>query len=63
MEKRVFTIRGQSKPQGLFYSSDFKRIFVANGEDGTCKTFIHDSFRQTSQPLMSAVYQLLFARI
>src|SRR5262245_51016672 len=32
--KRVFSIPGQSKPQGLFYSPDFKKLFVANGTDG-----------------------------
>ena len=30
--KRIFSIRGQSMPQGVFYSSDFKRLFVANGQ-------------------------------
>ena len=33
--KRTFSIRGQSMPQGVFYSADFKRFFVANGKDGT----------------------------
>jgi WD40 repeat protein len=37
--KRVSSIRGQSKPQGVFYSSDLKKLFVANGTDGTCKIF------------------------
>jgi hypothetical protein len=35
--KRIFSIRGQSMPQGVFYSADFKRLFVANGKDGTVK--------------------------
>jgi DNA-binding beta-propeller fold protein YncE len=43
--KRVFSIPGQSKPQGLFYSSDFKKLFVANGTDGTCKIFAGDTFK------------------
>jgi len=42
--KRVFSIRGQSMPQGVFYSTDFKRLFVANGKDGTCKIFRGDNF-------------------
>src|SRR5260370_13300413 len=42
--KRVFSIPGQSKPQGLFYSPDFKKLFVANGTDGTCKIFPEDTF-------------------
>jgi DNA-binding beta-propeller fold protein YncE len=42
--KRIFSIRGQSMPQGVFYSADFKRVFVANGKDGTVKIFRGDSF-------------------
>src|SRR6516165_2677873 len=42
--KRIFSIRGQSMPQGVFYSADFKRLFVANGKDGTVKSFRGDSF-------------------
>jgi DNA-binding beta-propeller fold protein YncE len=43
--KRVFSIPGQSKPQGLFYSPDFKKLFVADGTDGTCKIFTGDTFK------------------
>lgn len=43
--KRVASIPGQSKPQGIFYSPDFKRLFVANGTDGTCKIFRGDNFK------------------
>src|SRR6266853_3454465 len=32
--KWISSIPGQSKPQGLFYSPDFKKLFVANGTDG-----------------------------
>src|SRR6516162_5095501 len=42
--KRIFSIRGQSMPQGVFYSADFKKLFVANGKDGTVKSFRGDSF-------------------
>src|SRR5262249_51905932 len=42
--KRISSIRGQSMPQGVFYSSEFKKIFVANGRDGTVKSFSGDSF-------------------
>src|SRR5258708_18410577 len=42
--KQVFNIPGQSKPQGIFYSTDFKRLFVANGIDGTCKIYSGDKF-------------------
>jgi DNA-binding beta-propeller fold protein YncE len=31
-------------PQGVFYSTDFKRLFVANGKDGSAKIFRGDSF-------------------
>jgi DNA-binding beta-propeller fold protein YncE len=31
-------------PQGVFYSTDFKRLFVANGKDGTVKIFRDDNF-------------------
>ena len=40
--KWVSSIPGQSKPQGLFYSPDYKKLFVANGTDGTCKIFAGD---------------------
>lgn len=43
--KWIASIPGQSKPQGLFYSSDFKKLFVANGTDGTCKIFAGDTFK------------------
>jgi DNA-binding beta-propeller fold protein YncE len=42
--KRIFSIRGQSMPQGVFYSADFKRLFVANGKDGTVKIFSGNNF-------------------
>lgn len=29
--KRVFSIPGQSRPQGVFYSPDFNKLLVANG--------------------------------
>jgi hypothetical protein len=43
--KWIASIPGQSKPQGLFYSPDFKKLFVANGTDGTCKIFEGDTFK------------------
>jgi DNA-binding beta-propeller fold protein YncE len=43
--KRISSIRGQSMPQGVFYSADFKKLFVANGRDGTVKIFSGDNFR------------------
>ncbi len=43
--RRTSSILGQSKPQGIFYSVDFKKLFVANGTDGTCKIFAGDTFK------------------
>ena len=43
--RRTFSIPGQSKPQGVFYSADFKKLFVANGTDGTCKIFDGQTFK------------------
>jgi DNA-binding beta-propeller fold protein YncE len=43
-DKRIFSVRGQSMPQGVFYSADFKKLFVANGGDGTVKIFRGDGF-------------------
>jgi hypothetical protein len=42
--KRISSIPGQRKPQGVFYSTDFNKLFVANGTDGTCKIFRGDTF-------------------
>jgi hypothetical protein len=42
--KRISSIRGQRMPQGVFYSADFKKVFVANGKDGTVKIFSGDKF-------------------
>jgi hypothetical protein len=42
--KRISSIRGQSMPQGVFYSADFKTLFVANGKDGSLKIFNGDNF-------------------
>src|SRR5713226_986356 len=43
--KRVFSIPGQSKPQGVFYSSDFNKLFVDNGGDGPCKVYDGNTFK------------------
>jgi hypothetical protein len=50
--KRIFSIRGQNKPQGVFYSSDYRTLFVANGGDGTYKVFRGDDYKHVfSVPL------------
>jgi DNA-binding beta-propeller fold protein YncE len=43
--KHISSIPGQSKPQGIFYSVEFSKIFVANGDDGTCKIFRSNDFK------------------
>lgn len=43
--KRISSIRGQSMPQGVFYSAEFKKVFVANGRDGSVKILSGDNFR------------------
>jgi hypothetical protein len=43
--KRGLSIPGQSKPQGVFYSPDFNRLFVDNGGDETCKINTADTFK------------------
>jgi DNA-binding beta-propeller fold protein YncE len=43
--KWIASIPQQSKPQGVFYSTEFKKLFVANGTDGTCKIFAGDTFK------------------
>ena len=42
---RTSSIPGQSKPQGVFYSLEFKKLYVANGTDGTCKIFDGETFK------------------
>lgn len=43
--KRISSITGQNMPQGVFYSPNFKRLFVANGKDEDCKIFRGDNFQ------------------
>jgi DNA-binding beta-propeller fold protein YncE len=53
--KWVFSISGQSYPHSAFYSPDFKRLFVANAKDSTCKIFGGDNFKLiVSLPLMGS---------
>ena len=35
--KKLQSIPGFSKPQGVYYVPKLKKVFVANGNDGTCK--------------------------
>jgi DNA-binding beta-propeller fold protein YncE len=40
--KRILSIKGQNKPQGVFYSPDFNRLFVSNGDGENYKVFRGD---------------------
>jgi len=41
----IKSIKGLREPQGVVYIPEFNRVFVASGEDGTCKAFEADTFR------------------
>ncbi len=43
--KRLQTIRGLHEPQGVTYVSEFNKVFVANGKDGSLRIYDGDSFR------------------
>ncbi len=43
--KRVHSISGLQQPQGLLYLSGPNHLYVANGEDGTLRTFDGTSYR------------------
>ena len=45
--KRVHSIAGMSKPQGVLYLSTAKQILVANGDDGTLKSLDASDFSIT----------------
>jgi len=42
--KRISSISGLHEPQGIVYVQDAKKIFVANGEDGTVQIFDSNTF-------------------
>src|SRR6266542_2595894 len=50
-KKLLHSITGLHEPQGIYYLADLNRIYVAGGEDGTCKMFDGASYalRKTSQ--------------
>ncbi len=45
MGSRVHSIGGLQEPQGVIYIPEFKKIFVTNGGDGSCRIFDVDSFK------------------
>ncbi len=46
--KVVHSIRGLHEPQGVFFSSEGNRLYVANGQDGHVRVFDGQSFEQTA---------------
>lgn len=40
--KRIRSIPGFKKPQGIFYSGDLNKVFVASGDDGMLRVFRSD---------------------
>jgi DNA-binding beta-propeller fold protein YncE len=42
--KRIHSIPGLREPQGVLYLPDLKRLYVANGEDGTLRMFDGNSY-------------------
>ena len=51
--KRTQSIPGFSKPQGVFYAPNMKKLFVANGTDGTCKVLKGTPARLTNSLRLS----------
>jgi len=43
--KRLTSITGLREPQGVYYVPATNRLFVANGDDGTCRMFDGSSYR------------------
>jgi DNA-binding beta-propeller fold protein YncE len=41
----IYTIRGLQEPQGVTYVPKSNRIFVANGNDGTCRMFNGSTYK------------------
>jgi len=60
-EKQLQSISGFSKPQGVFYVPKLKKVFVANGSDGTCKVLTGNPLTvQTSITLSLGADQMDF---
>src|SRR5438093_9819306 len=50
--KRTRSITGLREPQGIIYLPDLDQIVVANGDDGTVRTFDAKSFMTTSSMML-----------
>ena len=42
--QQIRSIQGLNEPQGVLYLSDYEKLFVTNGGDGSCKVFDGISF-------------------
>ncbi|HWY71550.1 MAG TPA: YncE family protein [Terriglobales bacterium] len=61
--KKLESISGFSKPQGVYYVPRLKKVFVANGNDGTCKVLAGNPFGiVASVPLSLGADQMDFDR-
>jgi len=43
--KRLTSITGLKEPQGVFFVRKVNKLFVANGDDGTCRVFDGSSYK------------------
>ena len=43
--KRLTSITGLKEPQGVFFVGKVNKLFVANGDDGTCRVFDGSSYK------------------
>src|SRR6266536_2527633 len=43
--KRLTSITGLREPQGIFFVAKVSKLFVANGDDGTCRIFDGSSYK------------------
>jgi len=51
--KRVQTLKGFKKPQGQAYLAGLKKLYVANGEDGSCRVFDGESLAPLHNVMVS----------
>jgi len=60
-DKKLQSMSGFSKPQGVYYVPKLKKVFVANGNDGTCKVLGGNPLTvRTSIPLSLGADQMDF---
>jgi YVTN family beta-propeller protein len=54
VNKVTHSISGLSEPQGIVFVPEFRKIFVANGGDGTCEIFDGDTFQLVDRVELSS---------